>query len=316
MNREHVVQLLEMLGADKITQSTEWVRASCLFAPWTHGKGTDSRPSFGISLGERSHYFCFSCQKSGPLTTLVTSLCMLRGRDNVEAREFVMNHEHLGLDAYENLEPVEPLSPLAPQILKRFPPAHMGLEFVQRRGITQEAIDHFQLRYDPANARLIIPIFDSYGRLVGIRGRATDDAKLRYKEYSELYPTKTSPKAHGIWFGMHFDTEPRKKIILVEGEIDAIRLWQVLKRGGIWASMGASLSKAQVKKVQGARHPVLMFFDGDEAGKLTTEKMQKKLVKVIEGVFKVTDYCGCKDPDELIQRRLLKRALGSIELVY
>ena len=316
MNRKNIVKLLGILDAGKVVESQEWVRASCLFAPWTHANGTDSRPSFGISIGRQSHYFCFSCQRSGPLTTLVTSLCMLKRKDNVEAREFVAEHEKLELEPFEDLGKThEPLSVLSPLVLKRFVMAHSGLEFARDREITEAAISRFQLHYDPANARLVFPIFDGKGQLVGIRGRATDDSYLKYKEYSDLYPNKTSPKAHGIWWGMQFPPEKGKRLILVEGEIDAISLWRKLKRPGIWAAMGVALSKDQIRQIQGSKNPVILFFDNDEAGQLATEKLRRKLVKVIQGVYRVTDYCGCKDPDEIVRGGHLAQALKSIEQI-
>lgn len=317
MNRKNIVKLLNMLDAEKVVESHDWIRCSCLFAPWTHSKGTDSRPSFGISIGRQSHYYCFSCQRSGPLTTLVSSYCMVKRKDNPAAREFVMKYEHIGLESpFEDLgKSHEPLSVLAPAVLKRFTPAHTNLAFVRERNISPEAIKRFGLRYDPTNTRLIFPVYDRKGQLVGIRGRATTDSFLKYKEYSDLYPNKTSPKAHGIWWGMQFPPEKGKKLFLVEGEIDALSLWQKLKRPGIWAAMGVALSPDQIKEIQGSKNPVVLFFDNDEAGYLALEKLRRKLVNVIQGVYVIRDYGGCKDPDEIVQKGKLAQALKSMEQI-
>ena len=65
------------------------------------------------------------------MTTLVSTLCMLRRQDNPEAREFVMRHESLALESYEDLtKSSEPLAILSPSLLKRF--AHAWDRVVNR----------------------------------------------------------------------------------------------------------------------------------------------------------------------------------------
>jgi hypothetical protein len=316
MDRGHIRQLLILLDADKIIDRSEWVMTSCLFAPWTHSKGTDSRPSFGISVGRQSHYHCFSCQRSGPLPMLVTSLCMLRGQDNLTAREFVMNHEDLSVDPYEDLKDGEPLTVLSKTLLKKFCPAHTALTIIKKRGISQEMIDLFHLRYDPKEARLIFPIYSGKGDLVGFRGRAAGDDKIKYREYSELCPKKQSMKGHGIWFGMQHVPPVNQKVIIVEGELDAIKLTQALGgRFGVWASMGASISEEQIKVLQALKNPILLFLDNDEAGRVARDKILLKLKKVKTGIFEITDYSGCKDPDEIVTKGALNKAFKSMEMV-
>lgn len=291
---------------------------ACPFAPWTHSKGTDSTPSFGVSVGRHSYYHCFACQRKGPLPMLVTSLCMLKGKDNVEAREFVMEHEDLSLEPFENLDPgPEPLSILAPGMISRFEPATEALEICKKRGITQQTIDTLELRWDTREKRLVFPIWNEKGYLVGFRGRAVGDEKLRYREYSELQAKRQSLKAHGIWYGMDRVPEERyQKVILVEGEMDAVSLLQALaQRKGVWAAMGAALSAAQIKTIQALKNPVLIFFDDDEAGHIAKQSLLKKLSKVKTGVFEITDYRGRKDPDEIVKAGQLRKALESIKQV-
>jgi 5S rRNA maturation endonuclease (ribonuclease M5) len=317
MNKGNVVHLLQLLGAERITDSNDWVKASCVFAPWTHSKGTDTRPSFGISVGKQSHYHCFTCGRKGPLPILVTALCMLRGSDNLEAREFVMENEDLSIEEYENYKDPEPLAILSPTLLQKFEPADMKLSIVQKRGILPNTIVKFNLRYDNYEKRLIFPVRDRERNLVGFRGRATlDSDKLKYREYSELAPKKQSLKGHGLWYGIDFLPPPDKKVILVEGEMDAIKLSQAIHlRDGILASMGASISDAQIKTIQGIRNPVVLFFDNDEAGKQATNKILSKLKGVKPCIFIIRDYAGCKDPDEIASKGRLKVALQSMEMI-
>jgi DNA primase len=325
MNSKKIVRLLRVLGAENIEEGDEWVRASCPFAPFLHRKrdgtpGTDSRPSFGISIGKRSHYHCFACQKSGPLPILVTSLEFLTGKDFDKARAFVFANESAKMEDYDDDsvdEPNEVLSVLPKVLLRRYSPAHTHLDICRRRNLTAATIEHFSLRFDAAKARLILPVFDSLGRLVGIRGRAcNDNDRIKYLEYTEVSPTRSSPKAHGVWFGQQFPPEKNKKLILVEGELDAIKLWQHLKRPGIWAAMGASISKEQLKTLEGIRNnPIILFMDNDAAGEAATKKIIKHLKGVVPNIYRVKNYASLKDPDEIVDCGKIREAFSELEKV-
>lgn len=246
---------------------------------------------------------------------LVTSLCMLHGKDNLEAREFVSAHEDLSIEPFEDLSKgPEPLATLSPSLLKKFCPVHEGLGIIIDRKITMRTAVQWGLLYDPAEGRLIFPVYNGKGNLVGFRGRSQErKAKMKTREYSELSPKRQSLKGYGIWYGMHLKPEPKQKVILVEGEMDAVKLSQALaNRPGVWAAMGSSLSDEQIKTIQAIKNPVLLFFDNDEAGIDARRKMLAKLRNVKAGVFIVDNYVNCNDPDEIADKGLLAQSLKSI----
>jgi DNA primase len=241
---------------------------------------------------------------------------MLRGEDMVEARKYVADHEDFALDPYEREDTDEPISIMSEGVLDQFAEAHPGLEIIQKRRITQEAVEHFGLMWDLREARLIFPIRNESGRLVGVRGRASEQtrSKIKYREYSEL-SSGGSLKANGIWFGMQFRPEDGQKLILVEGELDAVKLWQAIRRP-VWAAMGSSIHRAQIARVQALSKPVLLFFDADDAGREASSKLARKLKNVLgAGVFEVTKYGASKDPAELVDAGSLRQALKSIKQV-
>jgi len=327
VNSKNIVRLLKILGAENIEVGDEWVKASCVFAPFVaeHRRkdgtpGTDSRPSFGISIGKRSHYHCFTCDRSSSLPSLITGLIFLTGNDYDKAQTFVLGHESLKMEDYDDDsvdEPNEVLSVLPKVLLRRYSPAHTHLDICRRRGISAAGIEHFSLRYDAAKGRLVLPVFDSLGRLVGIRGRACSDSdRVKYLEYTEVSPTRSSPKAHGVWFGQQYPPEKNKKLVLVEGELDAVRLYEVLKRPGIWASMGASIAKEQFKTLEGIRNnPIVLFMDDDAAGIKATSKIIKHLKDVVPNIYRVKNYAGCKDPAEMCDKKVIAEAFKELEKV-
>jgi len=81
--------------------------SSCPFATWNHRKGTDKKPSFGISLATdgSSRYRCFGCGAGGELNVLLWRLESLRGGGKWFARasELVMAHDSPSLDEIELL---------------------------------------------------------------------------------------------------------------------------------------------------------------------------------------------------------------------
>ena len=116
---------------------------------------------------------------------------------------------------------------------------------------------------------------------------------------------------------MQFKPEnPKHKIILVEGEMDAVKLSQALAmRPGVWAAMGSSISDEQIKTIQSLKNPILLFFDNDEAGMDAKNKMLKRLSKVKAGVFVVENYYNLKDPDEIVDKGFLPQVLKSMQRV-
>lgn len=98
MDIDGVKQFCELLGLKNIKVDRErgWVNASCPFAPFRHKNGTDSSPSFGISVSQESgmppQYKCFSCNESGDLRSLLHNLMWLYGRSFGEAGAFLQDN--------------------------------------------------------------------------------------------------------------------------------------------------------------------------------------------------------------------------------
>jgi DNA primase len=77
----HYLSLLGIRGYGKFRPGDKWVNFSCPLAPWTHEKGTDRSPSFGISLSEISAYSCYTCHHHGTLSDFAKLYCDLAGGD-------------------------------------------------------------------------------------------------------------------------------------------------------------------------------------------------------------------------------------------
>lgn len=153
---------------------------------------------------------------------------------------------------------------------------------------------------DRFRQRLIFPICDPRGRVIGFSGRALGDREPKYLNSPE---TPIYRKSASV-FGIHLSKESIKKaglVILVEGNIDLVALYQA-GITNVAASLGTALTVEQAKILNRFAANALLVFDGDSAG-LAAAQRGGELLR--ENGFKVKVASlpeGFKDPDELIKK--------------
>ncbi len=159
--------------------------------------------------------------------------------------------------------------------------------------------------------RIIFPIHDASSHVVGFTGRVYDgDYTPKYLNSKE---TSIFRKGN-ILFNYHRARDAirtQKKVIMVEGNMDAIRMYVSGLQNTI-ALMGTSLTTEQVVLLQKLRVPVLLMFDNDEAGKIATMKNGQILIDA--GItVEVVRLHGAKDPDEYILSNGIQAMKDNIE---
>jgi DNA primase len=126
--------------------------------------------------------------------------------------------------------------------------------------------------------RLLIPIQDEGGTLVGLAARRLDNEK----EYKYLNPSDCEPyNKSKILFGMHRAKRAIKEenqIILVEGYLDVIRLHSIGVCNAV-APCGTALTDEQIKLIKRHTNNVTLWYDGDEAGIKACKKNTPLLLK-------------------------------------
>lgn len=125
--------------------------------------------------------------------------------------------------------------------------------------------------YDRLRDRLIFPIRDMQGKVLGFAGRAVGDGKPKYLNppESDLY------KKSGILYGEYEarnEIRKKRRVIVVEGYLDAIRLHEQSWTEAV-ATCGTALTVEHIRllKRMGAEN-VILLFDGDKAGITAAEK--------------------------------------------
>ena len=154
--------------------------------------------------------------------------------------------------------------------------------------------------YDTFVNRIMFPLCDLDGRVVGFSGRIykTDDSsKYVNSKESEIF------KKGYLLYNYHRakdECRKSKSVIIVEGFMDVIALYMV----GIYnvvASMGTAITKEQAKLLKRLSTNIILCFDGDKAGNKATLACAKELKEV--GVTpKVVRLPDNLDPDEFIKK--------------
>ena len=151
--------------------------------------------------------------------------------------------------------------------------------------------------YDRFRNRLMFPIIDVRGNVVGFGGRVLDDSKPKYLNSNE---TVIFNKRKNL-FGLNFAKKSKQGyMILVEGNIDVITLHQYGFDNAI-ASLGTSLTEDHANLLSRYTEQVVLTYDSDEAGQRAAQRAIPMLEKV--GIkVKVLNMKDAKDPDEFLQK--------------
>jgi len=151
--------------------------------------------------------------------------------------------------------------------------------------------------YDRFRNRLMFPIFDVRGNVIGFGGRVLDDSKPKYLNSNE---TLIFNKRKNL-FGLNFAKKTKREgIILVEGNIDVVALHQYGFDNAV-ASLGTSLTEEQVALLSRYTEQVILTYDGDEAGQRAAQRAIPMLEKA--GIqVKVLQMKDAKDPDEFLNK--------------
>lgn len=118
--------------------------------------------------------------------------------------------------------------------------------------------------YDRFRSRLIFPIFDVRGDIIGFGGRIIGDGNPKYLNSPETPVYNKSRSLYGLkQASSHCRKENR--VYIVEGYIDVLALSKIGVKNCV-ASLGTSLTQGHIKVLKGFAEKMVLVFDGDEAG--------------------------------------------------
>ena len=152
--------------------------------------------------------------------------------------------------------------------------------------------------YDTFRNRLMFPVIDVRGSVIGFSGRILGDGEPKYMNSPE---TLVFDKSRNL-FALNLAKKSKSGyIILSEGNIDVVSLHQAGFDSAV-ASLGTSLTPEQARLISRYTNQVIIAYDNDNAGIKASERaigiLEKLDIKV-----KVLRLSGAKDPDEFIKKR-------------
>lgn len=242
--------------------SGETAREIIAYCPFH--KNRDS-PAFNVSLRSPNPWRCHNakCNKRGKT---ILSLITLKGFSHREAEKMLLSGEvevddlvklvidmmsdkkEVFVDEWRGVDPEN----FRDADRKAGYPAKL---YLSGRGISEEAYDYFRMGYSPSKRMLVVPVFNEYDRLVGVIGREIESKRYQYSTglgRGQLIWNLSNAKVH--------DT-----IILTEGSLDAVYLWQA-GFPNVGAVLGSSISPDQWNQIRKYFTNVICFFDNDDAG--------------------------------------------------
>lgn len=153
--------------------------------------------------------------------------------------------------------------------------------------------------FDKFRERVIFPIQNTSGKVIGFGGRAMGDAMPKYLNSQETSVFKKKNNLYGLNITRN-EINKADRAILVEGYMDVIGLYQAGVKN-VSASLGTALTDSQARMLKRYTKNVLLAYDGDAAG-INAALRGMDILKA-EGcrvnVLRITDG---KDPDEFVKK--------------
>ena len=150
--------------------------------------------------------------------------------------------------------------------------------------------------YDTFRNRLMFPVIDVRGNVIGFSGRILGDGEPKYMNSPE---TLVFNKSRNL-FALNLAKKSKSGyIILSEGNIDVVSLHQAGFDSAV-ASLGTSLTPEQARLISRYTNQVIIAYDNDGAG----IKAAQRAIGILEKLdlkVKVLRMSGAKDPDEFIK---------------
>ncbi|WP_215493487.1 DNA primase [Fenollaria sporofastidiosus] len=152
--------------------------------------------------------------------------------------------------------------------------------------------------YDVFRNRLVFPIFDVHNHVLGFSARSLDNSMPKYLNTSENIVFKKRELLFG--YNIYKKEADRDKILLVEGNIDVMSLYQAGVNYAV-ANLGTAFTINQANLLNRNAKKIYICYDGDKAGKNATHKAIE-ILRFINAKANVVVLEEGLDPDDFIKK--------------
>ena len=311
----------------------------------------DTNPSMSVSR-EKQIYKCFSCGASGNAFNFIMDYDHIEFKEAIKVLGEKAGIEVKGLTVAPKITKYDRFYEMydlankyyqnninskegqrAKQYLEQ---RHIDDELVKEFGIGLALDNHYALttilsnkdysikeleqiglasnNHDTYINRIMFPLHDISGRVVGFSGRIYDDSNLN--KYLNTKETIIFKKGECL-YNYHIAREYARKlkyVIIVEGFMDAIRLSQIGYKNVV-ALMGTAMTSEQMQLVKKLSTNVYLSLDGDGPGQNATLNIGEELTKLGLNVKVIAMPSDKKehDPDEFIIKYGKERYISLLE---
>ena len=321
----------------------------------------EKTPSFCVSE-EKGFCKCFGCGESGDIISFTMKI---NNMDFKSAIEELANMAGMKMPEYKPRDPKivqreESLFDICEAAAKLYteklftPDGAHALEYVRKRGFTDDMIKKYRIGYAPKNNliankftntrqvidaglcrrgdygmydffrdKLMFPIMNPKGKVVAFSGRALDGTEPKYINTTD---TDIFHKRQTI-FGLSFAREAihrANRSIVVEGQIDAIKM-QTNGFGETVAPLGTALTEDHIALLCKSNRNIVFCFDGDTAGLKAAARACGLVMPFVRDTsdVKFAFVTGGKDPDEILKsggvdamRKIIDNAVGLTDFLW
>jgi len=305
----------------------------------------EKTPSFTVNR-EKQMFYCFGCGEGGNAITLLMKIANMTFPEAIkslaEKTGVILPLRSVNKDGSQKdslREEITGLNLKAAQQFSRNLNSSAGKaarEYLQIRGISEEAIKHFRLGfapdtwrsltdyiegsgsslklaeqaglivpgkegsfYDRFRGRLIFPIENVFGEIVAFGGRVMEKSEPKYLNSPES-PVYTKGKN---LYGLNKAKEEIRKqsfALIVEGYLDLISLWNAGIRNVV-ATLGTALTREHLELLRRYTLNVVALFDPDEAGKRALDRSLELFLSMNMHAKALILPEGC-DPDDYVKK--------------
>lgn len=184
-------------------------------------------------------------------------------------------------------------------VLNKFTYDYMGLWHWMQEGMSLSALQRFHIMWDAKKQALIIPNFDYYGQLIGIRGRFFNEEDVLKGKYRPIYDSgilynhPTGQTFYGIYEN-HKNIERKKTVVIFEGEKSVILFETIYgeKENIALATLGQNITKNHIQYLLKMKvtHVILAYdVDYEDYDQLRdVEKKYREKAQLLSPYFNVS----------------------------
>ncbi len=179
--------------------------------------------------------------------------------------------------------------------------------YLKKQGISEEEMRRAGLvarnhrGSDMFRGRLIVPLMDPQGKVIGFTARLLDDQPNAPKYINTPQTLLYDKSSHVFGLNLAKETIRREKFsVLVEGNLDVIAAHQA-ETTNVVATAGTALTRQHLKALSRFASDIRLCFDADKAGLSATER-SIPIASEVGVTLSIINLTDAKDPDELIAK--------------